>query len=194
MPFGMAPNLYVNDSKTPYWGTHLANKLRISAHYNRSNCGVGWNWISHQIEKDVINWSKDDIIIISPSFLERMTILEFKDTNTVGFSAFNPNTAHLFKTLDEIFDFNELRWRLTITNYQKLGFRVYTWLVNDPKNGPVENLLTAPDGEINWKRWMDKHHEYWISLPGVKYPLGDWHFNAAGHVAVAERMYQLIVA
>jgi len=191
MPFGIEPNLYTNDSITPYWGTHLANKLQVSEHHNVSAAGIGWNWISHAIEKDVTNWSKDDIIIISPSMLERFTILESKD---LGIPAFNPDSMHLFKTLDEIFDFNEMRWRLVITNYQKLGFRIYTWLVNDPKNGPVENLLTAPDGEINWKRWMDKHYEYWSSLPGVKFPLGDWHFNAAGHVAVAERMYQLIVS
>lgn len=181
LPFGLTPD-------ADCWGKILAYKLQAE-YINRSMNGIGWNYITHQIEQDVSQWSQSDLIIISPSFLERFTCLEYKD---IGVPPYTPETCHLYKTLDEIYDLNELRWRSTIINYQKLGFNVYTWLVNDPKNGPVMNMLSTPNNKINWKSWMDEHHEYWTSLPGEKYPLGDWHFNPTGHIAVAERMHLLL--
>jgi hypothetical protein len=65
-------------------------------------------------------------------------------------------------------------------------------LVNHPRKGTVDKLITAPDDRVNWKDWMDNHYEYWQSLPGVVYPLGDWHFNEQGHVVVADRMFEVI--
>lgn len=170
---------------TEYWGTLLAKKLNREC-VSKGWSGIGWNYIVHQIEQDVTKWSKDDIIIISPSFFERVNIMEFIDGNT------RQETVHLYKDWNAIFDYNELRWRLTVTNFQKLGYNIYTWLVSVPRNGVVDNLITAPDNSINWYHWMEKHYEYWQSLPGVIYPAGDWHFNEPGHVAVAERMFEVI--
>ena len=171
--------------KTDYWGTHLAKKLNLEC-VTRSKSGIGWNYISHQIEQDVSKWATDDIIIISPSFFDRVNIMEFINGDT------RQETVHLYKDWNDIFDYNELRWRSTITNFQKLGYNIYTWLVNLPKQGLLDNLITAPDNSIDWKDWMDDHYEYWQSLPGVVYPLGDWHFNEQGHIAVSNRMYEVI--
>ena len=171
--------------KTDYWGTHLAKKLNLEC-VTRSKSGIGWNYISHQIEQDVSKWATDDIIIISPSFFDRVNIMEFINGDT------RQETVHLYKDWNDIFDYNELRWRSTITNFQKLGYNIYTWLVNLPKQGLIDNLITAPDNSIDWKDWMDDHYEYWQSLPGVVYPLGDWHFNEQGHIAVSNRMYEVI--
>ena len=171
--------------KADYWGTYLAKKLNLEC-VTRSMSGIGWNYIVHQIEKDVSNWSKQDIVIISPSFFDRVNIMEFINGDV------RQDNVHLYKDWNDIFDYNEIRWRLTVTNFQKLGYNIYTWLVNVPRNGIVDNLITAPDNSINWKDWMDNHYEYWQSLPGVIYPLGDWHFNVAGHLAVADRMFEVI--
>ena len=92
-----------------------------------------------------------------------------------------------------LFSYNEKRWRKKIQTLHYLGFRnVYTWLVDDtPNTKEINNLITTPDNHDNWKVWMDLHKEYWID-PDFNPPLGDWHFNADGHVKVADRMYEFI--
>jgi hypothetical protein len=100
----------------------------------------------------------------------------------------------LMKSWDFLIAHNETRWRKKIQTLHYLGYKnVYTWLCdNTDRYNEVNNLITAPGDYVNWKDWMDQHYEYWQSLPGVVYPLGDWHFNAPGHVAVANRMYEFI--
>ena len=176
--------------RADYWGTHLAKKLDMNC-ITRSTTGQGLN----QIEQDVQSWSKEDIIIISPSFFDRVTLMELVHFDLGK----HPEFFSLYKNLDDISAYNEHRWRLTVTNYQHLGFNVYTWLVNEPTINTVKNLITAPDDSINWKNWMDKNTKYWFSQPGevspflnIVLPLGDWHFNAQGHIAVADRMYKVI--
>jgi hypothetical protein len=181
--------------RADYWGTHLAKRLDMNC-ITRSMSGQGLNQHIFQIEQDVQSWTKEDIIIISPSFFDRVNFMEL-----VNFSlADHPGVLSLYKNLDDISGYNEYRWRLTVGNYQHLGYNVYTWIVNDPKlPGSVKNLITAPDNSVNWKTWMNKHPEYWFSLPGEVSPFlnevlpdGDWHFNARAHIAVADRMYEVI--
>jgi hypothetical protein len=180
--------------RADYWGTYLAKKLDMNC-ITRSTTGQGLNQIIFQIEQDVQSWSKDDIIIISPSFFDRVTLMELVNFDLAD----HPKFFSLYKNLDDISGYNEYRWRLTVTNYQHVGYNVYTWLVNEPTINKVKNLITAPDGSTNWKNWMDKNPEYWFSQPGEVspflnqvLPLGDWHFNAKGHIAVADRMYEVI--
>ena len=170
--------------RTSYWGTHLADYLGLSC-VTRSMSGIGLNYIVRQIEQDFTKWSKDDIIIISPSFLDRVNIMEFVNGET------RQETVYLYKSWDEIFNYNQQRWADIVTNYQHVGYNVYTWLVNDV-DAEVKNIIPAPNGNVNWKTWMDDHYEYWTSLPEVVYPLGDWHFNPWGHCAVAEHMYKVM--
>ena len=191
--------LFAEDGRTrilraDYWGTHLAKKLNLDC-ITRSMAGQGLNQIIFQIEQDVKSWSKEDIIIISPSFFDRVSLMELVPFDL----AEHPTTFSLYRNQNEIAGYNKFRWQLTVSNYQHLGYNVYTWLVNDTESGIVNNLMTAPDGSINWKNWMDQHYEYWFSLPGevspflnIVLPLGDWHFNAQGHRAVADRMYEFI--
>lgn len=189
-PFGLeqgGPEFDINGHrklKAEFWGTHLARKLNLTC-ITRSLSGIGLNYIINQIEHDARSWQPEDIIIISPSFLARVNIMEFENGGT------REETIHLYKHLGEIIEYNTTRWKNNILNYQHFGFNIYTWLVDDVED-PVPNTMTAPNGSINWKHWMDEHYEYWTSLPGVVYPAGDWHFNPLGHVAVADRMFEII--
>ena len=171
--------------KADFWGTHLAAKLNLDC-ITRSLAGIGWNYITHQIEQDVCKWRREDVIVISPSFLTRVNIMEFTNGDT------REELISFYKPWDNIVEYNKTRWSNTIKNYQHFGFRVFTWLVDDVQIDTVPNIITAPDGSVNWKHWMDKHYEFWTSLPGVVYPAGDWHFNPDGHRAVADRMHQVI--
>jgi hypothetical protein len=173
--------------KANYWGTYLAQKLKMTCK-TKSMSGIGLNYIKHQIDLDLVKWKKDDIIIINPSFFTRVNIMEFEDGNT------REEIIPFFKEIDKIFEYNQIRWKKTINNLQHLGYNVYTWVVDDPTDViGLKNIITAPDGNLNWKHWMDKHPEYWFSQPGEIYPLGDWHFNEKAHPVVADRMYEFII-
>lgn len=171
--------------KADYWATHLAAKLGLELKA-KSTAGIGWNHISSYLEEDIQLWAKKDIIIISPSIFARTTFIE-----TV-----NPDVRQQLimelKPMHEVIRLTENRWRKTIENLQHLGYCVYTWSVDETVHTDIKNTLLAPNNDVNWKLWMDQHYEYWTSLPGVVYPLGDWHFNPAGHEAVAEQMYKEI--
>ena len=171
--------------KADYWGTHLADKLGMNL-VTRSLSGVGLNHILNQIADTWHRWHSDDVVVISPSFFSRVSIPEFMNINVTE------HNAHLFQSWDQISQYNQQRWHSYIRLYQTQCRRLYTWCVDDPSSTLGLQLITAPGDLVNWKHWMDLHPEYWQSLPGVVYPLGDWHFNAAGHVAVAERMMEVI--
>lgn len=171
--------------KADYWGSILARNLGFEVR-TRSWAGCGWNKIQSEIQKTWMSWDTDDIIIISPSFFSRPTIVEFQDWRTIKY-------VSLLKSIKEIQTYNEERWLSTIRFTQRAGFRVYTWLVDAVEFESIpENTIPAPDGDINWQNWMMNHKEYWTSLPGEVYEKGDWHFNAECHKVVAERMYNYI--
>jgi hypothetical protein len=171
--------------KADYWGTHLAKRLGLNL-VTRSSSGIGLNHIMDQIAGTWHRWHSDDIVVISPSFFSRVTMPEFIDISV------SEHNAHLFRSWDQISQYNQQRWHNYIRLYQTQCRRLYTWCVDDPSSTAGLQLITAPGDLVNWKHWMDQHPEYWQSLPGVVYPLGDWHFNAAGHSAVAERMAEVI--
>jgi hypothetical protein len=168
-----------------YWGTHLANKLNATC-ITRSLSGIGWNYITEQIDQDILTWSKDDVIVISPSFFSRVTFEELVKRDSQS------DLADKFKDWSEVVAYNEQRWARKIETLQYFGYRVYTWVVDMPVfvDAP-ENLITA-QGHISWKAWMDQNKQYWQDPTTNKYPMGDWHFNEQGHVAVAELMYDYI--
>ena len=177
----------LNHFDVDYWGTHLAKKLGFNC-VTKSRSGIGWNYISHRIEQDIIKWSTDDIIIISPSFFHRTTILEFKDELTAEFNIFT-ECSHLLSPIEQIIQYNKERWYLKIKTLQHLNFKVFTWIVDEIANDVTDlnNLILTPDKDINWKDWMDRHHELWIDPAN-----NDWHFNKQGHIKVAETMYDFI--
>lgn len=167
-----------------FWGTHLARKLGAECK-TKSLSGVGWNYINDKIDEDIIKWAKNDYVIISPSFFTRVTFEELvqRDSQT--------ELASRMHDWSIIFNHNERRWRNKITTLQYLGYNVYTWIVDyTPNYSAVKNLITV-DGYTNWKDWLDQHKEYWID-PDFNPPYGDWHFNAQGHLAVANAMYKYI--
>lgn len=169
----------------PYWGTILADRLSMNC-VTRSLSGVGWNYITEQIDQDILSWSTDDVIIISPSFFSRVTFEELTKRDSQS------ELAAQFKSWEQIHNYNEGRWRQKVLTLQHLGYQAYTWCVDTPHGTLPDNIITAPGDYVNWKHWMDLHPEYWQSLPGVVFPDGDWHFNSAGHQAVAEHMLEVL--
>lgn len=167
--------------RADFWGTHLASKLNLTC-ITKSLSGVGWNYITEEIDKDVIHWHKNDIIIISPSFLTRVTFEELVKRDSQA------ELAMQMKPWDTIYEYNKSRWVKKVKTLEHFGFKVYTWSV-DRVDTQLDNLLLAPGGFVCWKDWMDLHYEYWTSLPGEVFTLGDWHFNPQGHAAVAQAMY-----
>lgn len=188
-PFGLEGQGPVFDEQgyrilaADYWGTHLAAKLNLKCK-TKSISGVGWNYISEAVDQDILKWHPNDTIIISPSFFARVTFEELtkRDSQT--------ELAMQMRPWEFIHNYNKNRWITKIKTLQHFGFNVYTWSVDQVEMDAVNNLLVPNSSTACWKDWMDQHHEYWTSLPGVVYPLGDWHFNPAGHLAVAEIMYQ----
>jgi hypothetical protein len=197
-PFGLTPPSYgskiLEDGSRDffgidYWGTHLSKKLNLKL-ITKSLSGIGWNYINHQIDLDILKWDKNDIIIISPSFLSRINVMEFIEngTNTQDY-------IHLLKNIDEITLYNEIRWKTKIKTLQSFGYNIFTWLVNETllPNDDIKNLIKTPNGSINFKDWMNLHKEYWIDPTTNNYPMGDWHFNKMGHISISEIMYEYII-
>lgn len=195
-PFNLIPKcrFYPDGSRdlmgVDYWGTYLGTLLNLECK-TRSISGVGWNYITENIDADINKWGVDDIIIISPSFFSRATLLELEVHDLQGHPEKYANIE--FKEPTYIAKHNETRWKNKIDLLQKFNYNIYTWVVATPEFVELPaNLITPADGLIDWKDWMDMHYEYWCSLPGVEYELGDWHFNDVGHRAVAHRMYDVI--
>jgi len=195
-PFGLVPNELppiVNADKsryfygTDYWGTHLANQLNLEC-ITKSLAGVSWNYINERIDEDIMTWDKKDYVIINPSIFSRVTFEELVKRDS------QQDFGLLIKGWDFIVPHNENRWQKKIQTLQYLGYKnVYTWLVDNTEHyNEVDNLITAPGDYTNWKDWLDLHKEYWID-PLFNPPLGDWHFNEIGHIAVANRMYEFII-
>ena len=99
-----------------------------------------------------------------------------------------------YKSWDDIVAFNQRRWMNSILNYQYFGYNVFTWLVEDATTIPPNTIL-APENttsnKSNWYYWIREHHEFWTTSPNES-TQGDWHFNPQGHIAVADRMYDVI--
>jgi len=199
-PFGIAKSIKTNKDGTrdyqgiDFWGTHLAEKLNLHC-IGKAVGGVGWNYINYRIDEDIINWSLEDTIIISPSMFSRINILEFeKDNFTENIipNAFNFYTeceecVDYLKKPEDIVLFNQHRWKTKIKTLQKFGFQVYTWLMdNCDEIDDVNNLIVQPNGDYNWRNWIENNPDYWLV------PNKDWHFNAKGHEQLSTLMYEFI--
>jgi hypothetical protein len=197
-PFGLTPPLYgcpiLEDGSRDfynidYWGTYLAKKLDYNC-ISKGLSGIGWNYISHRIDLDILEWDKSDIIIISPSFLSRINIMEFEKNIGTNIEDY----VHLIKHIDDIVMYNELRWKTKIKTLQYFGYNVFTWLIDNglTSNDDVTNLIRTPEGSTNFKDWMNLHKDYWTDSTTNKYPDGDWHFNDKGHLALSKIFYNYI--
>lgn len=168
-----------------YWGTHLAKKLNATC-ITRSLSGIGWNYITEQIDQDILTWSKDDIVVISPSFFSRVTFEELAKPDSQS------ELVGHFKEWGEVVQYNERRWARKIETLQHFGYSIYTWVVDQPVFVDLPQNLIRAEGHVSWKAWMDQNKQYWQDPTTNKYPMGDWHFNEQGHAAVAEIMYDYI--
>ena len=109
--------------------------------------------------------------------------MEFNDRN-IG-----PKHVEFCKLFTEIVEHNKSRWLVKIETLQYFGYNVYTWVVDEYANDVLnlKNLIRTPDGDINWKDWIDRHKEFWLDPDN-----NDWHFNQKGHMEVANIMYNFI--
>jgi hypothetical protein len=194
-PFGILQGMdWTNDGLrdlhgVDYWGTHLAKKLNLSCN-TVSLSGIGWNYINDFIDRDFEIWDKEDIIVINPSFFTRTSIREFKD---YSLSHAMNKLIDEWILLDDIHLLNETRWVNKLKSLQK-HYNVYTWVVDDILFHSVDNIknLIKAEGHVNWKHWLDLNKQYWTDPTTKIYPLGDWHFNKAGHIRAAELMCEII--
>lgn len=176
-----------------FWGTHLSKKVGMNC-IPKSLAGVGWNYISYRIDQDIINWDKNDIIIISPSFFYRIDILEYKNVNNIDKINIYIEDYDRLKSTEEIEEYNRNRWKTKIKTLQYFGYKVYTWSIDICKDCyDVKNLIKSPEGHCSWKDWMDNHTEYWLGSVDDRYQKNDWHFNKEAHKIVAETMYEYII-
>lgn len=202
-PFGLQSNkVFTTDNDgtrnyqdVDFWGTHLSKKLHLKC-ISKAVAGVGWNYINYRIDEDIIKWSTDDIIIISPSMFARLNLLEFKNDNSTEHII--PNTFNFYtdckycvdylKTPHEIVKFNQRRWKTKIKTLQKFGFKVYTWLIDTCEEiNDIKNIILQPSGNYNWKNWIDNNPDYWLVANK------DWHFNSKGHKELSTLMYEFII-
>jgi hypothetical protein len=194
-PFGICTNSGINLDGTrffegaQYWGNYLSYKLNMNLK-TRSLAGIGWNYINNVIDEDILKWDKDDIVIISPSYWSRITIVEFNQPHK--FEEF----AGQLKDMDWVCKYTEKRWANKIQTLQNFGYNVYTWVIDKPTiSNKVHNLIPLTDTIIDLDTYMQQNKEFWLGtthshLPQFKKT--DWHFNDSGHLALSEIFYNYI--
>jgi len=169
-----------------YWGSYLAEKLEYEC-ISKSCAGRGWNYMNYRIDQDILEWSINDIIIISPSVFSRIDIVEFEpNKNPIISRNSDFNCQDMMRPLNELIEENQERWKTKIATLQKFGFNVYTWLMDSCENTDTVKNLISPETLDTWYDWIQQHPEYWL-VPGK-----DWHFNDQGHLKIANFMYNTI--
>jgi len=180
------------------WPQIVAHKLGFK-YVDRSQPGYGWNHIVLNLDNDIANKriSKHDVIIISPSYFQRITFPEIDDKKInqewVEFS------ARYSVDIDEVVSMNILRFYSKVMSLRELGYNIYGWCWTDnnfeePKsikllNDMSDYLISSPDGRVYWLEWILDNPECML-IPGKRMPkgahTGDSHFSKYGHSVAAK--------
>ena len=190
------------------WPYILSEKLNLEL-VDRSHEGSGWNVIAYSLEKDLLESkiSKDDMVIISPSYFIRTSFPEMITGETTEDEILRFISRHSIP-LDSIALMNVERFTSKILTLKNLGYKVYGWTWDSPSlnrspyfDNPYllkvkENLIPAPDGTYVWEDYVLSNTEC-MSIPGeLKWNEeddgGDSHFSIKGHKITAEQMYNSI--
>lgn len=178
------------------WPEIVSDKLNLELN-NRAEAGWGWNFIKDRIDEDFIQWSKNDLIIISPSLFSRISVVEMKDPFASPIDC--PWITEL-KNFNELHEISENRWKNTILNLLHCGYNVWTWPWNKTKYlGIIPQLIPNPQTsqiEDSWDDWNQNTKQYWCKtyphlINGV-WIKHDTHFNNDGHKFIAEYMLKFI--
>lgn len=195
--YGCSHSMRFNpDVVTTSWPEIIASDIDFDL-INRSSPGIGWNIIKDLIDEDFINWTKDDLIIISPSYFSRLSVLEMKDP-------FLRPTPKLW--FDDLKEYSELarmtedRWHNTIINLTHVGYNVWTWTWDRTIYTDTPNLIPPPQTEKkerSWEEWNKNTRQYWSKPYPHECGTGNWldgdsHLSNAGHEFVAKHMQKYI--
>ena len=188
------------------WPSILSKKLNYK-YQNRAQPGYGWNHISYNLEKDIVEGRirKDDIIVISPSFFSRVTFPEV-DEEKIPNQDLTEFAARYCYDHSTFVQMNIKRFTYKLLTLKELGYNVAGWIwanpvdVGDSFHDPYllkvkESLIPAPDGNLIWEDWIIKNPECMV-IPGELRPDfgwdGDTHFSSYGHKIAAEQIYSSV--
>lgn len=195
------------------WPFKLAKKLNLELKH-RARAGDGWNDIIYTLQKDLVDEkiSKKDLIILSPSYFERLTFPEL-DGNKIDLPqveslgpwvALGAKYSKDWSTLKQI---NITRFCHTLDYLSKLGYNIKGWcwttteekrhlVCKDPNLLKVQkHLIPTPTNTLFWEDWILKTPECML-IPGKEKLLGGWtgdtHFGKKGHQIAADQFFTFI--
>ena len=187
------------------WPKMVADSMGYE-YIDRSEPGYGWNHIVNNIDEDQAfnKFTKDDLLIISPSYFQRLTFPNI-DENLID-GLFQDFAAKYGKSTKDIAENNIMRFYLKIKTLRELGYNVYGWCwsmgVLKCESWTLEFLkeiddyiVPAPDSTLLWEEWMLDNPTYML-IPGERRPNGSWsgdtHFSVDGHKVAAEQFIKVL--
>lgn len=193
------------------WPKMVADSMGYE-YVDRSEPGYGWNHIVNNIDEDQAfkKFTKEDILIISPSYFQRLTFPEIDDDlvkfkNTEG-GAWTEFAARYGKSQEDIVKSNVIRFYLKIKTLRELGYNVYGWCwsmgistyepwVLEFLKEIEDYIVPAPDSTLLWEDWILNNPNCML-IPGKRLPNGDWsgdtHFSIEGHRVAAEQFIKVL--
>lgn len=184
------------------WPQIVANTIGYK-YVDRAQPGYGWNHIALNLDNDIANnkISKDDIIILSPSYFQRLTFPEIEEDKInqewVEFS------ARYSVEWDKVVAMNIMRFYTKVTTLRELGYNIYGWCWTDNDLPDLNSiklldkisnyLIKSPDDRTFWVEWILDNPECML-IPGKRLPqgahTGDTHFSKYGHSVAAKHFIE----
>ena len=180
------------------WPQIVANTIGYK-YVDRAEPGYGLNHILFNLEEDLYDnlIDKNDIIILSPSYFQRITFPEIDEKlinqEWVEFSSrYSVNVC-------EVISINVMRFCYKMLSLRRLGYKIYGWCWTDlntniPRcleylNKICDYIIYAPNKRLFWEDWILENPECML-IPGEKKSdgafTGDTHFSKYGHKVAAK--------
>jgi len=195
------------------WPGILSKNLGLKL-VDRALPGYGWNHIVAQLDDDLVNnrINKEDLIILSPSYFQRLTFPELQDNKIVfdrkeGAGDWVGLTARYSKSHAEVVSLNIKRFYYKIKTLKELGYNIFGWCWTPEKDRyiPCTNkylleiqdyLIPTPDNTLFWEDWILQNPKCMLIpgkplLPGNGFE-GDTHFSQYGHKIAAEHFFSYL--
>ena len=197
------------------WPSILAKKSNLLL-VDQSQPGYGWNHIDAKLTGDLVNnkISKKDLIILSPSYFQRLTFPELEDKK-LQFDSLNQHGdwtglhARFGREHTTIIELNVQRFYYKLTSLINQGYKVAGWCWVHPNYHRNETLpspylskvkdylIPTPSGGYFWEDYVVKNTECMV-IPGdfdnasnIK-ERGDSHFSRVGHQVAANQFFTFI--
>ena len=195
--------------KTEGWPHIVAKNIGYEI-VDQTQPGIGYNHIENRLNKDLIlnKISKEDIILISPSYFQRVTHPELElDKNVDGIQDWNAFNSRYKRNPKEVIEINVIRFSLKIKTLSDLGYKVYGWCwslsglteeISNLKEHLLKlkkNIIPAPDSRLLWEDWILDNPNCML-IPGKRLPDNSWtgdnHFSKHGHKVAAEQFVKFL--